>query len=73
MNKMQDGEVRRMAVFKLRQVARQLAELEVCTEDASTRACLAAVRAVLRSATEDLLNPSGVVVEGEDETRLVVR
>ena len=51
MNKMQDGEVRRMAVFKLRQVVRQLAELEACAEDKSTRACLAGVRAALRSAT----------------------
>ena len=62
-----------MAVFKLRQVVRQLAELEACAENKSTRACLAGVRAVLRSATEDLQSPTGVIVEGDDEARVAAR
>lgn len=73
MHKMQDGEVRRMAVFKLRRVARELAELEACAEGGATRACLAAVRAALYAASQDLqASPSCVIVEGDDEARFEV-
>lgn len=59
-----------MAVFKLRQAARQLAELEHCAEDAATRACLVGVRRALMAAAEELQRPP-MVVAGDDETRLV--
>ena len=73
MNKMEDREVRRMAVFKLRQVERQLTELEACTDDAGTRVCLAGVRAALHAASNDLQSaPLRVIVEGDDETHLAV-
>lgn len=75
MNKMQDGELRRMAVFKLRQVTRQLAELEDYATDDTTRASLAAIQTALNAASDSLQTdrPKMIVVEGDDESRLTLR
>lgn len=73
MNRMGDRELRRMAAFKLRQVARQLAELERCSAQEATRVELVAVRRVLTAAAEDLQDEAAVVVEGDDEAHMAIR
>jgi hypothetical protein len=73
MNKMEDGEVRRMAIFKLRHVARQFAELEQCAAGAQTRSRLLAVRRALMAAAKELQVARLIIVEGDDEAQLAAR
>ena len=73
MNKLQDSEVRHMAVFKLCQAERQLIQLEGCTNNRATRISMAAARAALRAASKKLRGtPLRVIVTGDDEAHLAV-
>lgn len=73
MHKMGDRELRQMAIFKLRQVARQLEELEHCAAEPDTRGRLSGIRRAVLGAADGLQDRELIVVDGDDEVTLTLR